>query len=85
MRQLTGGVSVITAGRDGCYGSDLPADYFTNTGFVPAVMNAELRLLPSCQRLRPFGSSDSIESEKFDRQLDNQTNFTTGKVGDDKP
>lgn len=72
---------IIAAGRDGSYGSRLPTTLFGNSTPSRVDLLRELRLLPSCQRITEF--NDEAERQQFLLQFDNQTNFTTGKVGDE--
>lgn len=72
---------IIAPGRDGCYGRMLPNSVYTLSPMFPEAYK-EVRLLPSCQRL-----VDSSDPEQLlpDTELDNQTNFTSGKLGDERP
>lgn len=73
---------IIEPGRDGNYGRQVSPSLTA----VPALF-AEVRLWPSCTVLQEAVSGDP--SQGFvrlpDTELDNQTNLSSGKIGDDRP
>ena len=74
---------LIAPGRDGCYGRTVPSSLISNPGpsnFPNAF--TEVRLLPNC--IRVIESTDTTQLLP-DTELDNQTNFTSGKLGDERP